>query len=227
VKLTEVTRPQDAGARFGVVTISSVDDPEIQGWTFEDGMVRVEWKPDLGRAFSFRLTNKTEHALRIPWDGAAWVDERNESHRVLHGVVTYGNRDLPQAPTTVVSGTSVTDALYVADGWYRGPQGLTHRAVITPPPGSAWAGNVLTYRRPLDDAAADALRRRVAKDQGLEVRALLPLEIQGVTNDYASTFTLTPTLSLVPRRVGPLPRSPFLFVAAGAVVGAVAIALSD
>ena len=131
---------------------------------------------------SFSIENKTDHSIKLIWDEAAYVGPTGESKRVCHSGVKYSEREAPQVPTVVARGTSLSDVIWPTDlaYFYTDPIWGRHRWKHAPllPIGAAG-------QKPKD-------RLALAHEQiGRTIQLLLPLEIQGVINEYIFCFEIT------------------------------------
>ncbi|HOF40645.1 MAG TPA: hypothetical protein PLD73_11265 [Candidatus Hydrogenedentes bacterium] len=172
IALTEVERPEDAKQRYGEAKITTNEEEGQSKWHFSDALVAIVWLPST-EAVSFILENKSSHSLKILWDEASLVGPDGVSHRVMHEGVRFIERNAPQPPTVVAKGAKVTDTMSPSDmveynetvGWTQNP--------------------MLPYRAGTDDPEGTA-----AVQIGKTIRVLLPMEIEGVVNEYTFTFTV-------------------------------------
>jgi hypothetical protein len=175
IGLYEVERPTQAKERYGESKITKVQEEGVEKYYFEDDMVKIVWIPTPYQ-ISFVLTNKTDHSIKIVWDEAAYVDENGVSHRVMHEGVKYIDRNNPQPPTVVVrKGTIVdsifpTDYVYYVSGEYGG-----------------WREKPLF---PTFGYTAEGIRDKAEQYVGKTIQVLLPLQIEGVVNEYIFSFKI-------------------------------------
>jgi len=172
IALTEVERPENAKDRYGEAMVTTQEKDGQSQWHFSDGLVSIVWIPR-PKAVGFILENTSDHSLKILWDEASLVDTDGVSHRVMHEGVPYINRNAPQPPTVIARGATAIDSVSSADmvsfnstvGWTQAP--------LLP----YWAGT----KDPEGTASAMV---------GKTIRVLLPMEIEGVVNEYTFTFTV-------------------------------------
>lgn len=172
IALTEVDRPEDAKDRYGEAKVTTEEEEGQSKWHFSDELVTIVWIPD-PKIVGFILENKSDHSLKILWDEASLVGPDGVSHRVMHEGVPYMDRNSTQPPTVVAKGAKVTESVSAADmvefnttvGWTQNP--------LLP----YWAGT----KDPKGTAASFV---------GKTIRVLLPMEIEGVVNEYTFTFTV-------------------------------------
>ena len=175
IGLYTVERPAQARERYGESKIMKVQEEGVEKYYFEDEMVKIIWIPTPFQ-ISFILTNKTSHSIKILWDEAAYVDENGVSHRVMHSGVKYIDRNNPQPPTVVVRKGTVsdlvfpTDYVYYASGKYGG-----------------WRETPLFPNSGYD---IEELKEKAEKYVGKTLQVLLPLQIEGVVNEYIFSFKI-------------------------------------
>ena len=186
IGLSEVERPLDANNRYGEQKIVSFEDKNedetVTKHKFEDGMIEIVGvvTPD---GFLFNLRNKTEHSIKIIWDESVYVDENGESKRIMHTGVKYSNKTQSQVPTTIVSGASVTDSIIPVDNvFYAGEQGWKKIKLL--PEWRRWIEVGIKMEKVSD------FQKRVSGLIGKNMRLLLALQIEGITNDYMFSFII-------------------------------------
>lgn len=174
-----VQRPATAQQRYGREHLAVISDSGKTKFTFDDSLVRITLAP-ITDGFAFRLENKTLHSIRIVWDDAAIVDPAGESGRVLHSGVKYVDRNSSQPPTVVVAKGFVTDIVVPTSNvtYSSGAYGGWHTSPFLPRPPMVSANR---------EAILSDLRERYT---GKSVKLLLPLQIEGFTNDYLFTFSI-------------------------------------
>jgi hypothetical protein len=147
----------------------------VTKYSYEDGLIKIVWLP-LSTQFSFSLTNKSDHSIKIIWDEAVYVNENGSSLKIFHSGVKYIDRGNSQPPTIVVKGAKLddnimpTDNVQFSSGNYGG-----------------W------YELPLfKNKASSAEELNVFKSiyLGKVVKVLLPIKIEETTNEYLFTFKI-------------------------------------
>jgi len=172
ISLAEVERPANVKERFGEHQILKTEEKGYK-YLYEDEMIKILWLPT-SKKIGFFIENKTDHSIRLIWDEAAYVDTDGETHKVIHAGVRYINRDAPQAPSVIVRHGILSDIIYpsdyiyYADGWHERP-------LFTD---SQMGGNPMEL--------LEAGKQYIGKT----IQVLLPLEIEGVTNDYIFIFKI-------------------------------------
>lgn len=172
IDLAEVERPAEAKKRYGEPKISTTEEEGFR-FVFEDKMIKILWLPSDSR-LNFFLTNKTDYSMRIMWDEAAYVDEAGASHRVIHQGVKYAQIDDAQPPSVVVRKGTFSDsiiptsAIFYSDGWQE-------RYLL---PSAQMGGDPQVF--------LDENKKLVGKN----IQVLLPIQIEGITNDYIFVFNI-------------------------------------
>jgi hypothetical protein len=165
IGLTAVERPQDARARYGGTTITRVDTAGLGKYLFEDQLVSMAWIFTRDR-LAFKLTNKTRYSLKVLWDEASYLDAGGQSHRVMHNGVKYIDRSLTEPPSVVIRGGSLEDVVLPIDYVYGN--------------GADW------IEGPFFPGRFDHAKQLTGKS----VQVLLPLEVEGVVNEYIFLFRI-------------------------------------
>ena len=117
--------------------------------------------------------------MKINWDNAAWVNPEGVSSRVIHSGVRLMDRNSPQSPSIIVRNGKLTDIIipsdniYYESGQYGGWRylGLIHHT------------NVMSMDMQAELSKANSY---IGKTCGV----LLPIEMEGVQNDYIFTFEI-------------------------------------
>lgn len=170
IRLAEVQRPADAKERYGEQLIEKrqAQGDSLKYW-FEDKMVSILWVPTTTRV-NFLITNKTEHSVKILWDESAFVMPNGTSRRVVHNGVKYSEVNNSQPPSVIARGGMLNDFIVSADQCVNlGVDGGWYEAAFLP--------------KSPDAAAVQTLK-------GMTFSILLPLQIDGVTNEYQFSFSI-------------------------------------
>jgi len=121
---------------------------------------------------SLAITNKTEHSININWDEAAYVDLLSLSHRVIHSGVNYLNRNSPQTKSVIVKQEILIDFITPSDYIYF-LMGKWRKLPILP-----------NYYQDMQ------LDEFLLENVGKKISVLLPIEIEGVVNEYIFKFNI-------------------------------------
>jgi hypothetical protein len=160
VQLRSVERPANAQERYGPVAITRTDSAGAGRYTFEDSLVRATFFFDR-QEVDLVLRNKTSFSMKLSWDEAVFVDGLGESHRVMHSGVRYMERDQAQASSIIARGSVIIDILIPVDNVF-------YNAFSR-----SW-DRLPMFRGP--------------NPVGAKVSITLPLEVQGVVNEYVFAF---------------------------------------
>jgi hypothetical protein len=173
ISLEHVERPAERASRYGQRVTTAMKSDQIRPFTFEDSLVLVQWIPS-DSDFSVTIRNRTDQTVKVIWDDAAFVDPDGISHRVMHGGVRFVKRSESQPPSVIVGKGMVVDIIVPADFVALASEWRVLPFLPTPHPD--WDPRLFR-------AAAKA-------SVGKTVQVLLPLEFEGVTNDYLFTFVV-------------------------------------
>lgn len=175
VGLQEVESPKNIKEQFGETKVVNFQDQGVTKYSYEDGLIKIVWLP-LSTQFSFNLTNKSDHSIKIIWDEVAYVNENGSSQKVFHSGVKYIDRNNSQPPTTIVKGANIddlimpTDNVYFVSGQYGG-----------------WQELPLFKNRASTPEELNTLKSSYV---GKVVKILLPIKIEETTNEYLFTFKI-------------------------------------
>lgn len=171
--LQNVERPENAKQQYGKSKIVNFKENGKVKYSYEDNMIKIVWLP-LITQFDFTLQNKTEHSLKIIWDDAAFVNQDGISERVMHAGVKYIDRNNSQPPTVIIKGAKINDMVVPTDNVY----------YISVEYGG-WRTKPIFPNRANTQEELNTLTKQYI---GKEVKIVLPIEIQGVINEYIFTF---------------------------------------
>lgn len=194
ISLSEVNRPAETKNRYGEQIILNVDTgDEKYTQAFKDEMIEIFWELS-PKKIEFILTNKTEHTVRIIWDESAFVDEFGMSHRLVHGEILKIDKNRFIPPSVIVRQGRFKTFVYPAD--YIGdsqsglkpilPYKLSSQDV------SVFEDSESTNRNKFFDNAKSKV--------GKTLQVLLPLEIEGIKNDYIFIFKINSVENLNEKR---------------------------
>jgi hypothetical protein len=166
--LVEVVQPTDTGERYSPRQDTVQDG--MSRYVFEDPLVHMIWVVT-NQQMRFELVNKGDHTLHIIWDEAAYVGPGGLASRVMRQGVRFADRNASQPPTVVPRGSRVqevvipTDLVLYDHDWQIGSQ-----------------------VKPVN--LAEGTAEEAAANLGKQVSVLLPLEVQGVVNEYQFIFEI-------------------------------------
>lgn len=86
----------------------------ISEYLYEDKNLSILWSGEKEQ-FTFLLKNKSNNSLKIIWDEASFINNKNQSSKVIHKGVRYINANNPQAPTIIPKGAELNDIIAPVD----------------------------------------------------------------------------------------------------------------
>lgn len=168
--LVEVERPSSTQERYGDHITVEQSEEGIDQWFYQDSLAAFTWI--VGREqLNFILENNTQHTMRLIWDEAAFIEPTGSSGRVMHEGVKYIDRNNSQPPSVIPRNGQLTDLVLPTRNVRQGYK-------------SGWVTDDLilpTYKA--SGNSEDALA-----NVGKQFSVLLPIDIQGTTNEYIFTF---------------------------------------
>jgi len=197
IALTEIEKPVQSDERYGDKRIVKIKEEGINKYLFEDENIKIVWIPTSSKFF-FILSNKTNHSIKILWDEAVLVDDNGLSQRVFHSGVKYIDRNNSQPPSIVVRKGMIEDSIMPSDniyymngqygGWRETPLFPTYLVKVQEL--TSLCMLALT-NVPVMSSSQETLEEFQSKTKsyiGKFIQILLPLEINGVINEYIFTF---------------------------------------
>lgn len=174
ILLSGVERPASAEKRYGEIKIDKIEKEGVQQYAFEDEMITSFWIVNPA-GISFILNNKTAHSIKIIWDEGAFLDENGGSHRIVHSGIKYTDKEKPQAPSVVVRKGILKDTIYPSDyiSWS----------------GSEWEERAI-FKHSQKGGIPEPFFLQAKENIGKTVQVLLPLQIEGVVNEYIFIFKI-------------------------------------
>ena len=198
--LVEVLRPVHQGRRYSQTI--SVPPSLPGGFLYGDSSIEITILPAFD-GVDFRLRNLTEHAVKLVWDEAVFMDLDGTSNRVLHAGVRYAERNNAQVDSVVAPGGVLQDVIVPVNRVVFGVLGSIQEtpggaSVVVLPPDSSTGGFARWYQLPLVDATFRGCEEtearfnsRVSRSIGSRFSVLLPLEVEGVVNEYTFVFGIS------------------------------------
>ena len=174
--LEEVERPADASVQYGPISVEAVGDEGEVRQSFVDSMITASFLVG-EKSISLVIENMTDYTMKINWDDAAYVAPTGESMRIIHAGTKLVDKNAPQAPSIIVRRGKLTDTIVPAD-----------HVSYTTTSGGGWHYRELLYR---SNVYATEMSVELEKSQqvvGQTFSLLLPLEIEGIVNDYLFVF---------------------------------------
>lgn len=163
--LLSVDRPSHASEKYGPAKIGKVADSVTSRYRFSDSCVDVVFSINTEQ-FEVVCKNKTDRAIKIDWEKAAYVNPYGVRKRVIHRGISYERKADPQTPSIIRKGETLTDYLLPSENvnvYLYGSGGFTIYPLFS------------------------------AREYGRTARVLLPLEVDGIENEYLFQFKITAT----------------------------------
>jgi len=183
LSLISVEKPVKAKEKYGEPTIGEIRKDKISKYYFEDGMVRIEWRPT-SLDIAFLLNNKLDDSINIIWDEAKFFDEEGYAHGVIHSGISYDERYHSRPPAAIAKKGSLKDFIYPAD-YLQKAENYTSKSRTR---AGEWD------KRPILPAqiraTADELKAKTEPLVGKTLQVLLPLQVENVRYDYLFTFKI-------------------------------------
>ena len=161
--LSKVIKPANKTIRYGKTEERKTDDIFSQ-YFYEDNIISILI---MGRTkqFEFTLTNKLTNSIKIVWDAASFVDENNFVSKVVHEGVKYIEANNEQPATTIPGGASISELV-----------APTNRITYS----YGW------YQEPI----VSSKKSNDPNIVGKTIKVLLPIEVNGIVNEYVFCFTI-------------------------------------
>jgi len=187
IDLTEIEKPDKTKKSYEVKKSSSIDDNQINEFSFDDDNISIIWIPG-AKGFSFKLENKTDSSIKIIWDEALLIDEKNRSLAVIHSGIKFAEREKSQVPSIIVRHSIFEDTIvpsenisYKTPTYYKGMQisgGWQQDEFI---PSSFWG---------YEDESKTWQNEIEGMMLGKKFQVLLPLEIKSKIKEYIFSFKI-------------------------------------
>jgi hypothetical protein len=180
VQLAAVESPADAKKQFGETKVVTFKDGEVDKYRYEDDYINIVWYVS-SKQFNFKLTNKSNHTIKINWDDISFVDYDGKVGRVMHAGVKYTDRNSSQPASTVPKGASIDDILLPTENVYyvSGQYGGWRESYLVP----------CVYKTP------EAFNAEAPSLVGKTMTIMMPIMIENVQNDYTFTFNIDKLLN--------------------------------
>ncbi len=144
---------------------SSVGQPDgTTQYIYEDPLVRLTWKLTNTR-FGFLLENLTADTLTINWEQASYINQNEDTLRIIHDGIDFSKKDSLQKVTAVPPSGSLEDFLLPVSNIYYDPDNFT-----------LWRINYLFYHK--------------KGNIGQKVFVELPMIIGGISYRYRFRFMI-------------------------------------
>ncbi|MGL4452877.1 MAG: hypothetical protein ACRCTZ_17070 [Sarcina sp.] len=161
--LSKVIKPANKSIRYGKTEERKSNDI-FSKYFYEDNIMSILIMCGT-KQFEFTLTNKMKNSVKIVWNEASFVDENNLVSKVVHKGVKYMNTNSSLPTTTIPGGASISELI-----------APTNRIKYS----NGWyQQSIVSSNKSNDDNIV-----------GKTVKVLLPIEVNGVINEYVFCFTI-------------------------------------
>lgn len=151
--------------------------PDSTIYQFTDGLLQMQWATSKGSRLNFVLTNCSPDTLRLIWKDARYVDERLDSHHIVHAGVRLTDQTGTSYNSVIPPYTSMVDYI------------LPEHLIIANPA----RPDLMLQERPLitlRESTPRKLQREAQALNGKHVQILLPIAAKGATKSYRFTFQI-------------------------------------
>lgn len=163
IRLQDVETTPAAPTRDMMFSTAGQSDGTTQ-YIYEDPSVRITWKLTNTR-FGFLLENLAADTLTIDWEHASYINQVQDTLRVIHDGVDFSEKDFVQQVTAIPPYGSLEDFLLPASNIFYDPDNFT-----------LWRINYLFYHR--------------KGNIGQNVSVELPMTIGGISYRYRFRFMI-------------------------------------
>lgn len=189
LSLNRVEHPKNVPNIYGIQKIDTLTGNSKYNYCFEDSLVRILWLAD-GKQIIFSIENKTDNTIKIPWDDAAYVDEDNHSHRVIHSGVKYDDRANPQPPSVIVRRGVIEDFVFPTDYLQFVPESENNAPY--------WIEQSFFMYSEKHDITEQTtpetngkFKAAANENIGKSCQVLLPMQIDSIVHEYIFTFNVS------------------------------------
>ena len=146
------------------IRYGKIEERQSDSYFYEDNVISI-FIVGGSKQFEFSLTNKMTNSIKIIWDEASFVDADNLVSKVVHKGVRFIDATNSLPATTIPSGASISELI-----------APTNRIKYS----DGWYQQSIISSNKSDDPNV----------VGKTVKILLPIEVNGVVNEYVFCFTI-------------------------------------
>lgn len=146
------------------IRYGKIEERQSDSYFYEDNVISI-FIVGGSKQFEFSLTNKMTNSIKIIWDEASFVDADNLVSKVVHKGVRFMDATNSLPATTIPSGASISELI-----------APTNRIKYS----DGWYQQSIISSNKSDDHNV----------VGKTVKILLPIEVNGVVNEYVFCFTI-------------------------------------
>ena len=193
VGLTSVEAPSNAKDPYGNVKITKIEEKTtgnknevllINKYEYSDKFIGITWIYNTTQ-FEFELKNISGHTLKINWDDVTFMDYSGNISRVMHKGVKYAERETSQGSISIPKDGRLQEIIVPNSNVYfsKGVSGYIP---------AQWKQSAII---PCYFNSKEDMEKAISNKVwiGRSVRILLPIEIEGIKNDYTFVFTVNGT----------------------------------
>jgi len=147
-----------------IINIFNVDENCTS--KYEDRCISIVWELQR-KQLCFALENRKKTAIKILWDEAVYVDEANQSHKLMHVGIDYAGKNEKQSDAILAPMSKINEIVVPSKNIY--------------PVNGEYGGWV----------CSNLLKRDKASLLGERIKVLLPIEVKGKRSDYYFTFNIS------------------------------------
>lgn len=168
VSLAKVEIPQNVKEKYGTTDVVILDESGKTNYKYENDLFNILWYATRSQ-LNFSIKNKSDYSIKILWDEAVFIDQNGKTGRVMHDGIKYIDRNNSMPASVIPKGTSLDDMIVPTSNVYYSS-------------GSGWRTSDLLY------VDQNVLKSNPSAYEGVTIKVLLPLEIEGVKNEYTFEF---------------------------------------
>ncbi len=86
----------------------------VKGFDYADSIISIIWEPTANQ-LNFVIKNNTRTSMQINWDASSIALPDHSGGKVAHNGVKFQDAEKSSVPTTMISGSSLTDGVAPAD----------------------------------------------------------------------------------------------------------------
>jgi hypothetical protein len=123
----KMIKAEHEGVPVGIIKIDSIKPSKLLMYVgnYSDSIINASFTWG-GSSIEFELTNTTKRSIKVIWNDAAYIDQNNNTGKIMHSGVKFIDRNNDQPSTTIISEAKITDLItptenvYFSSGSYGG-----------------------------------------------------------------------------------------------------------
>lgn len=166
--LVRVEKPEDMSERYGKT--DTITENGITKYTYADSIINITIFGD-SQQFSYVLSNKSPHSLKVIWNEGAFVGLDGTSSKIMHVGTKFSEREGDQPATTIIRGAKLDDiATPTCNVYYDEGTTIGYKTI-----GNGWKTKSML---------PDKYQGKVAG----EIKLMIPIQIKDTINEYTFVF---------------------------------------